>query len=248
MRLFWRLLPAGLLAYLLFLAIGFPAQRGALFLQQQVDGLVLQTVTGTLFSGQAGRLVLQDIDLGPVSWTFRPAALLRGRLEYRLAFTGPPITGGTYAGVGLGGSIYGRELDAVVQPDPLVNHFSPLPIQTAGAVTLQAVYFRLVDGFPRDLGGRVDWPGASILDPLYLELGDVALDLDSEGDALTGRISNTGATGLSGNVSLTPARDYFLELNLVPGPDTPVEVVDMLADFAEARPGGVYRISDAGRF
>lgn len=248
MRLFWRLLPAGLLAYLLFLAVGFPAQRGALFLQQQVDGLVLQTVTGTLFSGQAGRLELQGIDLGPVSWSFRPAALLRGRLEYRLDFTGPPITGGAYAGVGLGGSIYGRELDAVVQPDPLVNHFSPLPVQTAGAVTLQAAYFRLVDGFPRDLSGQVDWPGASILDPLYLELGDVALEMNSEGDVLTGRISNKGATGLSGDISLTPARDYRLELNLVPGPDTPAEFVDMLADFAEARPGGSYRISDAGRF
>jgi hypothetical protein len=248
LRLFWRLLPAGLLAYLLFLAVGFPAQRGALFLQQQVDGLVLQSVTGTLLSGRAGRLQLQSIDLGPVSWSVRPAALLRGRLEYHLDFTGPPITGGVYAGVGLGGSIYGREVDAALQPDPLVNHYSPLPVETAGTLTLRAAHFRLVDGFPRDLSGRVDWLGATILEPLKLELGDVALALDSEGDVLTGRISNNGATGLSGDFSLTPARDYRLELNLVPGTDTPAEFVDMLADFAETRPGGAYRISDVGRF
>jgi len=248
LRLFWRLLPAGLLAYLLFLAVGFPAQRGALFLQQQVDGLVLQTVTGTLFSGQAGRLELQDIDLGPVSWTFRPAALLRGRLEYRLDFTGPPITGGAYAGVGLGGSIYGRELDAVVQPDPLVNHFSPLPVQTAGTVRVQAEQFRLVDGFPQDLVGQVDWAAAWILDPVSLELGDVVLVLDGTGDLLTGHLGNSGATGLAGELSLSPARDYRLELDLTPGPEATAEFLDALAGFAEERPGGVYRISDAGRF
>ncbi len=248
MRLFWRLLPAGLLAYLLFLAVSFPAQRGALLLQQQVDGLVLQTVTGTLFSGRAGRLELQGIDLGPVSWAFRPAALLTGRLEYRLDLTGPLITGSTYAGAGLGGRVYGRELDAVLRPDPLVNHLSPLPVQTAGRVKLRVEEFRVVDGFPRSLNGQLDWTDASILDPIKLELGDVALVLDSVGDALTGQISNQGATGLSGEFSLTPAHDYRLDLDLVPGPDTPADIVDMLAGFAEVRPGGVYRISDAGRF
>jgi hypothetical protein len=247
LRLFWRLLPAGLLAYLLFLAVGFPAQRGALFLQQQVDGLVLQSVTGTLLSGRAGGVELQGLALGPVSWLFRPASLLRGRLEYRLDFQGPPIQGSIHTGVGLSGDIYGRELDAVLQPDPLVNQFFPLPVQTLGTVRVQAESFRLVDGFPRELSGQADWTAARILDPVNLELGDVVLVLGNEGDALTGSISNKGATGISGDISLTPAHDYRLELNLVPGPDTPLELVDMLADFAEARPGGAYRISDAGR-
>lgn len=248
MRLFWRLLPAGLLAYLLFLAIGFPAQRGALFLQQQVDGLVLQTVSGTLVSGRAGRLVAQGIDLGPVSWSFRPMALLTGRLEYRLAFTGPPITGAAYAGLGLGGKLYGRALDTVLQPDPLVNHFSPLAVRTAGVVTLRVEHFSLVDGFPRDLSGQLDWTGARILEPLVLELGDVALVLSSQDDVLGGQISNDGATRLAGELSLTPAREYRLQLDLVPGPEMAADLVDGLAGFAEARPGGVYRISDAGRF
>ncbi|MDH3560836.1 MAG: type II secretion system protein N [Gammaproteobacteria bacterium] len=248
MRLSWRLLLAGLLVYLLFILISFPAQRGARFLQQQVDGLVLQAVSGTLFSGQAGRLEVQGIDLGSVNWSFRPVALLTGRLEYRLDFAGPLFTGGGFAGLGLSGAVYGRELETALQPDPLVNHFSPLPIQTAGAVRVRAERFKLVDGFPQDLSGQVDWTNARILDPISLELGDVALVLNSAGDEITGRISNTGETGLAGEISLTPTRDYRLDLQLAPGPDTPAEVVDGLADFAEARPGGVYRITDAGRF
>jgi general secretion pathway protein N len=241
------LLSAGLLVYLLFMLIGFPAKHGTGFLQQQVDGLVLETVSGTLFSGRAGRLELKGLDLGPVNWSFRPAALLSGRLEYRLGFSGPLIQGGGYAGLGLSGSVYGRELDAALQHDPLVNHFSALPVQTAGEVRVRGVRFKLVDGFPQELNGRVDWTGAKILDPVVLDLGDVALELENADDALSGHISNSGQTGLSGELSLTPAHDYRLELQLVPGPDTPAEFVDMLASVAEARPGGAYLISDAGR-
>ncbi len=247
MRTSWRLLTAGLLVYLLFLLLNFPAQRGARFLQQQVDGLALQTVTGTLFSGRAGRLQIQEIVLGPVSWSFRPVALLTGRLEYHLDFSGPLIKGGAYAGVGLSGTVFGRELDMALQPDPLINQFSPLRVETAGAFRVRAERFQLVDGFPQELRGQVDWTDASIVDPVSLELGDVALVLNSEGEALTGQISNNGETGLAGDISLTPTRDYRLELILAPGPDTPAEIVDMLEGFAEARPGGGYRISDAGR-
>jgi general secretion pathway protein N len=248
LKLSWRILSAGLLVYLLFMLIGFPAQKGARFLQQQVDGLVLHKVSGTLFSGRAGQLEVQGIDLGPVSWSLRPAALLTGRLEYRLDFAGPQIEGGGYAGIGLSGAIYGRELQTALQPDPLINHFSAIPVQTAGVVMVRAERFKLVDGFPRDLSGKIDWRDASILDPVSLELGDVALDLNGADDALTGQISNNGQTRLSGGFSLTPARDYRLDLDLVPGPDTPSEVVEMLAGFAESLPGGSYRISDAGRF
>lgn len=248
MRLSWRFLSAGLLVYLLFMLIGFPAQKGVRLLQQQVDGLVLQAVSGTLFSGRAGQLEVKGIDLGPVSWSLRPAALLTGRLEYRLDFAGPQIKGAGYAGIGLSGAIYGRELETALQPDPLVNHFSAIPVQTAGMVMVRAERFKLVDGFPRDLSGQIDWSDASILDPVSLKLGDVALVLNSADDSLTGRISNNGQTGLSGGFSLTPARDYRLELDLVPGPDTPAEFMDMLAGFAEPLPGGSYRISDAGRF
>lgn len=247
MRFSWRLLAAGLLVYLLFVLVSFPAQRGAAFLQQQVEGLSLEAVTGTLFSGRAGRLELQGLDLGPVGWSFRPAALLRGRLEYRLDFQGPPIEGSAHAGVGLSGDVYGRELDALLQPDPLVNHFSPLPVQTEGTVRVQAEQFRLVDGFPQELVGQVDWAAARLLEPVSLELGDVVLVLDGTSELLTGHLSNSGATGLAGELSLSPARDYRLELDLTPGPEATAEFLDALAGFAEERPGGVYRISDAGR-
>ena len=35
-------------------------------------------------AGRARQLVYQGLDLGPVSWRFRPHAMLLGRLEYRL--------------------------------------------------------------------------------------------------------------------------------------------------------------------
>jgi general secretion pathway protein N len=243
---YWRLSLAGAAAYLLFLLITVPADRVAGLLAQNTPGLELQSVTGTLLSGRAQRAVIHGLGMGPVSWSLRPLPLMMGRLEYRLDLQDPVIRGKGDVGSGLSGHVYLRDLRVALKPDPLVNHFSPVPVQTSGDVTLLIESLELVDGFPGELSGQLEWAGASIIEPVALSLGYVEASLHGESNNVVCRLTGTGQTALSGDFSLTKAGDYRLNLLLTPGAGVTTDIVDGLKAFGQARPGGAYLITDAG--
>ena len=248
MKAVWRLTLAGVAAYLLFLLITLPADRAVKLLEQSAVGVELQSVSGTLFSGKAERVVIGGLGMGPVTWSLRPLPLLLGRLEYRLALKDPALHGEGVVGAGLGGHVYLHDLKVELKPDPLVNHFSPLPVQTSGEMTLLIESMELLDRFPRELTGHVDWVDAQIIEPVDMSLGHVEATLQSEANTLVSRVSGTGETTLSGDFSLTQAGDYRLNLLLTPGPAVSPDIVDGLKTVGQARPGGAYLITDAGRW
>jgi general secretion pathway protein N len=247
LKVSWRLPLAGAAAYLLILLITLPADRVARLLEQNIVGLDLQSVSGTLFSGKAERVVISGLGMGPVTWSLRPLSLLLARLEYRLDLKDPAFRGTGVVGTGPGGYVYLHDLKVELKPDSLVNHFSPLPVQTSGDVRLLIESMDFVDGFPGELSGHVDWVDARIIEPMEMSLGHVEAILQSEEDALVFRLSGTGKTALSGDFSLTREDDYRLNLLLTPGAEVSADIVDGLKTFAQARPGGAYLITDSGR-
>jgi general secretion pathway protein N len=248
LKSFWRLTLAGAAAYLLILLITLPADRVTKLLEQNIVGLDLQLVSGTLFSGRAERVVIGGLGMGPVSWTLRPLSLLLARLEYRLDLKDPAFRGTGVVGTGPGGHVYLHNLQAELKPDPLVNHFSPLPVQTSGDVRLLIESMDFVDGFTRELSGHVDWVDARIVEPMAMSLGHVEATLHSEANSLVCLLSGTGETALSGDISLSREDDYRLNLLLTPGAEVSADIVDGLKTFAQARPGGAYLITDSGRW
>jgi len=244
---YWRPALAGLAAYLLFFLLTVPADRAARLVMQHTAGLDLQAVSGTLLSGRAQRAVIHGLVIGPVAWSLRALPLLMGHLEYRLELQDPAFRGTAVVGTGLGGQGYLHELRVALQPDPLINHFSPLPVQTSGDVTLLIESLKLVDGFPGELSGHVVWSGARIVEPLALALGHVEATLSSEANGLVCRISGSGETPVSGDFSLSRDGDYRLNLLLKPGSAVSADVIDGLKTFGQARPGGAYLITDSGR-
>jgi general secretion pathway protein N len=243
----WRLPLAGAAAYLLILLITVPADYAGKMLERKAVGLELQSVNGTLFSGKADRVVIRGLGLGPVSWSLRLLPLLLARLEYRVILKDPAFQGEGVVGMGLGGQVYLHDLQAELQPDPLVNHFSPLPVQTAGGVRLLIESMDLGDGFPQELSGRLDWTDAQLVEPVALSLGHVEATLHSEANTLVSHVAGSGETALAGDFSLTKEGDYKLNLLLTPGASVSPDIVDGLKTFGQTRPGGAYLITDSGR-
>jgi general secretion pathway protein N len=247
LKAFWRLALAGFAAYLLFVLMTVPAERVIRLMLPKTEALDLQAVSGTLLSGRAQRAVIEGLGIGPLAWSLRPLALLRGHLEYRLDFQDPDFRGTGVVGTGVGGHIYLHDLDVALQPDPWINQFSPLPVKTSGDMTLRLESLEVVDGFPGELAGRVDWSGARIVEPAELTLGHVEATLLSEADRLLCRISGRGESTVSGELSLTRQGDYTMDLLLTPGSAVSVDVIDTLKTFGQARPGGAYQLTDSGR-
>ena len=247
MKAYWRLPLAGVAAYLLILVFTLPADHAVKWLKRHTVGLDLQTVSGTLFSGKARLVVIRGLQLGPVTWSLRPLPLLLARLEYRFALKDPSFRGTGVVGAGLNGHVYLHELQAELKPDSLVNHFSPLPVQTTGDVTLLIDSMDFVDGFARELSGHVDWSDARIIEPVAMSLGHVEASMHSDGGTIICDLSGSGDTALSGDFSLTQEGDYQLDLLLTPGTEVSPDIVDGLKTFGQARPGGAYLITDSGR-
>lgn len=240
-------LAAGIGAYLLILLAGFPAGKLTGHLQQQYPPLAFHAVSGSVFSGSAGRIEHGALVAGPVNWSFRPSGLLKGRLEYHLqgSVMQNPFEG--VAAVDLAGHVHVQDAQVALDPASLVEAYSPVGFTTTGRVTLHVGSLELRDGFPSRLEGDLGWSDASVTEPVSLELGDVEVLLGSEVDRITGEVSNDGDTRVAGSLALSASRDYRIDLLLTPGRAASAEVVSFLKSWGQPGPGGSYRLVDNGR-
>ena len=222
------LLAVGVVVFLLALAANFPVQKLESRVEASVPGLSLAGVKGTLLSGQATRLVFREIVLGPVSWSFRPQALLKARIEYDVLLGYPDNRFEGRLGVRLSGTLYGEDVDVTLQSSQWINHFAPVIIQSSGEIRLFVDTFEWQDGFPQAVSARVDWDNAAILEPVSVVLGSVGAVIQTETDALVASVDQPGEMGISGNVELMPDWQYRVDLQLQPGNQISGETLEML--------------------
>ena len=244
----WRLIALGVAAYLLILVTTFPAARLTGMLEQRLSDLSILAVSGSVFSGKAGRVVWQDLDLGSMHWQFSPLALLLGRVEYSVELMHPANAGQLAAGMTLFGNAYVHNLDLKLLPDRIINHHSPVEVQTGGEWWLDFEEIDVNDVFSGSTSGTIAWQDAVILAPVNMVLGQLKLDVQGNNAALLGEIVEGGALGASGNVSLLVDGGYQLDITLQPGPDATAETFDMLEDGALLQTNGNYLIRQSGQF
>ncbi len=242
-----RTVAIGVAAYLLILVATFPVAYFVGAIEQHVGGLQLRAVSGSPWSGQAGRVILHGTDIGGVRWALRPLRLLTGNLEYRVELQDARQHGSGLLDLSFSGRLYGRDVHVQVPPAVLFERFSPIGVVAAGEVSLQLDSCELGSGLPTAVQGTVRWPGARISSPLQLQLGDLALDLASSAAGLVATVAQGGVLGLSGNIALQHDGRYTINLRLQPGADAGVETRDMLDSLLQRRPGGGYQITTAGR-
>jgi len=244
----WRLIALGLAAYLLILVTTFPAARVTGMLEQRLSDLSILAVSGSVFSGNAGHVVWQDLDLGTLYWKFSPLALLLGRFEYAVELTHPANNGQLSAGMTLFGNAYVHDLELTLLPDRIINHYSPVEVKTGGKWLLNFEEIDVDDVFSGSTGGQLAWQDAVILEPVNMVLGLLKIDVQGNNAALLGEIVEGGAVGASGNVSLLSAGGYQLDITLRPGPDATAETLELLEQGARILPNGDYLIRQSGQF
>jgi general secretion pathway protein N len=243
----WPLLVTGALAYLLVLVVTFPAARLMPLLERQVAGLSLHAVAGSVFSGQAGRLVYQGLDFGKLTWEFRPAALLLGRMAYHLKLVGAAAPGHADIAFSPWGHVYGRDIELLLSPDLLVEHYSPVPVQTSGTLRLQIDAFRMAGEFPDEVAGLISWEDGVILDPVEIILGDVSMTLNSREDALLGRLVEGGRLEAAGEVQLFADGRYQLDLQILPNNEMSDETLAVLETLGQVLPDSRLLFKTTGR-
>ena len=242
-----RYLAVGVAAYLLILIINFPAGYVSDTLQQRLPGLALADVSGSVFSGRAGQANYEGLDLGEIRWRIRPLSLLLLRLEYRFSLSHPDNHGHLTLGIRPGSDVYGRALDLQLQPDRLINRFSPVTLQTQGNLALLLAEFTLGEAGIRDLSGTATWQDAAVESPLVLPLGEVGVELTSRNEDLVARVTRGGTLGVSGEILLQPGNRYTVDLRLNPDNSVSEETRGLLEVGMQPHPGGGYLLKTSGR-
>ncbi len=207
----WRYVLIGLLAYIAFLLVQFPADRAYAWwkagpgAQQPV---VLTGLSGTVWQGRAQRALIDGQRLDGLAWHLKPWTVLLGKLalDYEVRLNDGFMRGAVAADPQ--GAVTFETLEAKL---PLAQLSLPAiaTLRPGGVVNLN---LREVDWNGEALlsaQGRVVWSnaGISLLQPL--QFGDLALTLETRDDGVVGELSDAGGPlQAEGLLTLKPDGSY----------------------------------------
>ena len=229
----------GVAAYLLFLVATAPAAWAVRLLESRLPGLQASGVSGSLWSGRAQRLSIDNITVTDLDWSWRPLAVLLGRAEYRLRgqWLASPVS--LRAGVGVTGSAYLADVSAKVVAQALLEQLYPQAASLNGQLTMEldTVDFSTQGQLPL-ISGDIHWQQAGLDTPVNLRLGEVALLLTPADDKTTGTLNAKGGQLLvDGELSLAPAGGYTLDAKIRANGQLPSAVENGLRTFADYKNG-----------
>lgn len=231
-----KYLSVGLLAYLLFLVGTIPASQAYGWLQSSLGPLQLAAVDGTVWSGSAGQAQFQQYRFQPVSWSFRPLALLLGRAEYQISAKNAELDTSGRAGRRYDGTTYLKALRGKAQASLLEPWLGRLGVEPKGSLDLDLSYLEYRDKRLRRAEGNIVWRGAGAKSPMDLEFGEIVFELGSAGANVRINIKDrNGPVGIKGTIDLQPNGGYTLDMTLNPTAEADPNLVQSLRAFG--RPG-----------
>lgn len=244
-----RLPMAGLIllgvgAYLLALVVLLPAplahdwvrERGGL-----PQGLHLEGLTGSAWSGQVQNVRWKDLQFQGVTWRVRPGDLLRGALGVEAGFSTPAPGGSARLRLQPGG-IEIRDLRLDIPAAPVAEALVDWPLVVRGRIVADLPGLALDrHGRFHDVSGTIAWLGAASGYPEALPLGDLHARLGDEDGALTADARDRGGPlFLQAAARLEPDGRYRLRARLGTRPQAEEALDDALALIG--RPDGDGRI------
>ncbi len=235
-------------AYLAFVIAQLPAARVVHWLQaNNALPVALYQVDGTLWRGQARTAVIAGQPAGPLDWTFRPAALLTGRVEFTLVLS---INSGrldTIAGRSLGGTNYLRDARLAMSLNDATMLAGQPDMGLTGRVNANLQRASLGEAGITALEGRVEITGAGAGPPVNVTLGGFTIDIETSDDVIRGTIKdNDGPLRTDGVVVLNPDGSYRLNAGLSARDPANTQLTQALALIGTPGAGGRVMVTQQG--
>ena len=204
----WWLL--GAVAYLVFLAVTFPAQYLTAHLSKRLPGLQLSGLSGTLFAGSATGVSYQGASVGAVDWRFDWLAPFSLSVGYRFGLHAEDRDLHSRADVGFG-RLYLRGLEGHI-PVSALDKLLPLPPNSVtGSLSLHLKQLTLKGGQLMSAEGELDLDEAMLKWPATATLGSFRMLLTPAAQGIQARVSDVASPfKLDATLSLSPAGAYHL--------------------------------------
>ncbi len=208
-----RLVYVGLGFYLAFLLITLPASFLTRYILPSVDpaGVVkLQSVRGSLWSGQANDTRIGKFYLGALDWDLSSLGLLLGNINLDVEFKSDIANGLGEVSLGFGGSTSANDVELNFPAEMLQPFFSGFPISISGDLrgTINELNYVQFEQLQAD--GRIVWQEAALRAPQNIELGDFLIEMSPHNQGTKIKITdeNQGPVKTELNIKLSGNGKY----------------------------------------
>lgn len=242
----------GLLAWVFFLLVNLPAA----FVYQMVPvppNVSASNISGTVWSGQAGEVTVNNVTLTSINWDIRPSALLGRALEADITvgdLQSPVSAEATVRATTSEVSLTDTTVDVTAQW--LQSQF-PMPdfviVDVLGNINLDVQTMNFTRQGCQNLDGLVALERSSLNSPFGdIRLGDAGARLNCEAGTLTASVNQSSSDiSTEGQFTLRPNMSFNLAATLTPGEEMPSQLKQGLDFLGQPEGDDSYSLSFSGR-
>ncbi len=246
-------LSLGLIAYLLFMVVRFPA--APVISRFDLSPITLTGVTGPLWNGHVTSILAPNDSLptGPdtflledVSWRLAPAHLLKGSGAVDISFDAYGGHGDALVAQSAGGSTSisgfhyesdGNSLSVLLEPFAKIG----------GKLIIDVNDLQLENQLLESLDSKILWENATLIEPTPAKLGDVIVVIVPNADKHTATITATGGDlEINGSIDVELNGNFKSDITIKPSPGAPRELTDMLRGLSRPASDGSFRLRRSG--
>lgn len=217
------------------------------------QGIAYKQLQGTIWSGKASALQVDNIVLNNVSWTLSVPSLVLGNADFDVKF-GNARNSDEISGKGnirLSMSDISASKLVVRMPAETVKPMLPIPVgRVGGRVILEVDTYTASTEFVQaptkpvcsELDGTLVWTKSEVVFNNPIRMGAISADLTCVDTVLVAAFDGNNELGLEGSAKVASSNQFSFEGFVKPAPHLPGEVHQGIAMFAKLDPQGRYPI------
>ena len=215
MKSWLKYLALGLVAYLIFLIVSFPASQAYFLVENTLNEkkipIKMYTISGSVWSGKVSRVTYNGKPFNNLVWEVLPWRIFTGQLAVAVKYNNRDSSAQFVAVRNLMGSTSLRNVRANMSAQEILSLAQIPAVKLGGHFTLNLAQLNL-----DSVKGRLVWSGAESMFPQKLVLGDLFADMSTANDGtINVKLGDGGGPlQLSGKLTLTPDGRYDLSTQM----------------------------------
>ena len=233
------LILVGLLSFVLFLLINFPASIAYQFSKNSLKGVDMYDLQGTLWSGHAESMRINKQSFQDINWELRPLSLLKAMvsLDIQVKDKQYPLKG--RLAMAVNGDIEAYELKGTLPASMLQQVPSLAFISLDGEVLIDMKTLVMNEKEIKSAEGEILLAQTSLKQPVKADIGNIRMNLSNEKDNVLIKIKDQEAPiGIDGTLLLKPENKFSFNAVFKPTVKANNFLVGMLKNITRTQPDG----------